>query len=77
MPRPRARARDRWWYAAAGVAVLLTLGQIFWWHNHDAHRSLFSLGMTVLWTVSLSVVPAGSLRRMRREGHRPRRRRTG
>lgn len=73
---PRLRELYRRPDAAVLVAALLTVGQTFWWHNHDAHRSLFSFGMTVLWAVALTVVMAWSVRSKRREaGARPRRRR--
>lgn len=31
------------------VATVLTFGRLFVWDNHDAHRSMFSLVMLMIW----------------------------
>lgn len=55
---PEARAR-----AWAVAALVLTAGQIFWWHNDDAHRSMFSFVMTVVWACAVTVVMTRPIRR--------------
>lgn len=41
--------------SASSVAVL-TLGQLFLWPNHDAHRSLLSFVMTLVWVATITVL---------------------
>lgn len=45
------------------VAGLLTAGQTFWWHNDEAHRSVFSFVMTVVWLGAMTVVMTRPLQR--------------
>ncbi len=41
---------------SVSVVALLTVGQLFWWHNHAAHRSVFSFVMTVVWVTALTTL---------------------
>jgi hypothetical protein len=41
---------------SVSVVALLTVGQLFWWHNHTAHRSVFSFVMTVVWVTALTML---------------------
>lgn len=36
--------------------AVLTLGQLFLWPNHDAHRSLLNFVMTLAWVAAITVL---------------------
>lgn len=70
-PHARRRPVDR----ALVLAWLLTLGQTFWWHNDEPHRSVFSFVMTILWLTAVTVVMTRPIQRAWREADEVDRRR--
>lgn len=49
-------ASGRHLIVSASSVAILTLGQLFLWPNHDAHRSLLSLVMTLVWAAAITVL---------------------
>ncbi|MEX5256672.1 hypothetical protein [Kocuria arenosa] len=50
---------ERFWRVVRRLAVVvavLTFGQLFVWANHDAHRSIFSFVMSMIWLCATLVL---------------------